>query len=142
MTRPERLAHVVINTTDLEQAERFYCEGLGMSPTGRQEGRMVFLYFGPPGEEPHPYYHDLAIFKVDQPAPDNFRQMSGVNHVALRMGTPEDVAEAAERLRSLGYRVLKEGVHKEDGYRYAYVQDPDRNVVELVCPTVETKARP
>jgi hypothetical protein len=30
-------------------------------------------------------------------------------------------------------------VHKEDGYRYTYVEDPDRNVLELVAPTELTK---
>ena len=34
MTRPQRVAHVVINVTDLEKSKRFYCDGLGMSATG------------------------------------------------------------------------------------------------------------
>lgn len=133
MVRPERVAHAVVNVTDLERAERFYCDGLGMSVTGRQVGHMVFLYFGPPGQAPHPYYHDLALFKVDQSAPDNFRQLTGVNHIALLMRSPEDVDKVADRLRQMDYRVLKQGTHSEDGYRYAYVEDPDRNVLELVA---------
>jgi len=72
---------------------------------------------------------------VDKAAPDDFRERSGVSHVALLMSSPEDVDAATERLRRAGHTILKgPAVHKEDGYRYSYVQDPDRNVLELVAP--------
>ena len=46
---------------------------------------------------------------------------------------------AAERLRGQGYPILKgPAVHKEDGYCYLYVEDPDKNVLELIAPTAET----
>lgn len=136
MVRPQRVAHVVMNVTDLDRARRFYCEGLGMTDTGAFEGQMLFLYFGEQGRAPHPYYHDLALYKVDRPAPEDFRRQSGVNHVALLMASPRDVDAATERLRELGFTVLKgPAVHKEDGYRYSYVEDPDRNVLELIAPT-------
>ena len=139
MTRPQRVAHVVINVTDLEQAERFYCEGLGMASTGRFDGQMTFLYFGDDGQAPHPFYHDIGLYKVDRAAPDDFRKASGVSHVALLMRSAEDVDAATDRLRRLGFSVLKgPAVHKEDGYRYTYVEDPDRNVLELVAPTEAT----
>ena len=139
MSRPLRLAHVVINVTDLERSRRFYCEGLGMTATGSFEGQMVFLYFGDEGGAPHPFYHDIGLYKVDKPSADDFRSRSGVSHVALLMRSPEDVDAATERLRAGGFTVLKgPAVHKEDGYRYTYVQDPDRNVLELVAPTEVT----
>lgn len=130
---------MVINVTDLERARRFYCDGLGMSATGSFEGQMVFLYFGEEGRAPHPFYHDIGLYKVDQAAADDFRARSGVSHVALLMRSPEDVDAATERLRGQGLTVLKgPDVHREDGYRYTYVQDPDRNVLELVAPTEAT----
>jgi catechol 2,3-dioxygenase len=141
MTRPQRVAHVVINVTNLERAERFYCEGLGMSATGRFDGQMTFLYFGDEGQAPHPFYHDIGLYKVDQSADDDFRKRSGVSHVALLMPSPQAVDAAAQRLRELDFEVLKgPAVHKEDGYRYVYVQDPDRNVLELIAPTDATEA--
>jgi catechol 2,3-dioxygenase len=139
MTRPQRVAHVVINVTDLERAERFYCEGLGMTPTGRLDGQMTFLYFGDEGHAPHRFYHDIGLYKVDRPADEDFRKRSGVSHVALLMPSPEAVDDTAERLRQLQFEVLKgPAVHKEDGYRYVYIQDPDRNVLELIAPTDAT----
>lgn len=136
MIRPLRVAHVVINVTDMEQAQRFYCDGLGMSATGSFDNQLIFLYFGETGQAPHPFYHDLALYKVGQPAAGDFRERSGVSHVALRMNRPEDVDAAAKHLQQLGFPALKgPGVHREDGYRYVYIQDPDRNVIELVAPT-------
>ena len=140
MIRPQRVAHVVINVTELAEARRFYCDGLGMNASGQFDGQMDFLYFGEPNQAPHPFYHDLALYRVDQPAAEDFRKRSGLNHVALLMQRPEDVDAAAERVRQLGFKVVKgPGVHKEDGYRYAYLQDPDRNIIELVAPTELTE---
>ena len=140
MTRPRRVAHVVINVTDLERAQRFYCDGLGMSVTGSFEGQMLFLYFGEPGAAPHPFFHDLGLYKVDEAAPEDFRKKSGVSHVDLLMPSAEAVEAATVRLREQGFRVLKgPSTHKEDGYRYTYVEDPDRNVLELVAPTELTE---
>jgi catechol 2,3-dioxygenase-like lactoylglutathione lyase family enzyme len=138
MVRPKRVAHVVVNVTDLERSQRFYCDGLGMAVTGEFPGQMVFLYFGEAGREPHPFYHDIGLYRVDRAAPEDFRKASGVGHVALLMVRQADVAEAAERLREQGFKVLKSGQHKEDGYTYCYVEDPDRNVIELVAPSDET----
>ena len=139
MKRPERVAHVVMNVTDLERAQQFYRDALGMSGTGGLDGQMIFLYFGEEGKAPHPFYHDLALYKVDQAAHDDFRKRSGVNHVALLMRTPDDVDAATQHIRQLGFRVLKgPDIHKEEGYRYAYIEDPDGNVLELVAPTDET----
>lgn len=139
-TRPQRVAHVVINVTDLERARRFYCDGLGMSVTGSFEGQMLFLYFGEPDRAPHPFFHDLGLYKVDQAAPDDFRKKSGVSHVALLMPSAEAVEAATARLREQGFNVLKgPATHKEDGYRYTYVEDPDRTVLELVAPTELTE---
>ncbi len=43
MARPKRVAHVVINVTDLERARRFYCEGLGMSETSASAAASATL---------------------------------------------------------------------------------------------------
>jgi catechol 2,3-dioxygenase-like lactoylglutathione lyase family enzyme len=139
MTRPQRVAHVVINVTDLERSERFYRDGLGMAETGRWPGQMLFLAFCEEGRAPHPFYHDIGLYKVDRPAAEDFRARSGVSHVALLMASADDVDALASRMRSADVPVLKgPAVHKEDGYRYAYVEDPDGNVLEFIAPTEET----
>ena len=61
-----------------------------------------------------------------------------MNHMALRLRTPEEVDRAAEFLRSKGITVVKgPQTHKEDRDRYLYFEDPDGNMIELVASTVE-----
>lgn len=61
-----------------------------------------------------------------------------MNHMALRLRTPNEVDRAAEYLQSKGVKVLKgPQTHKEDRDRYLYFEDPDGNMIELVASTVE-----
>jgi catechol 2,3-dioxygenase-like lactoylglutathione lyase family enzyme len=60
-----------------------------------------------------------------------------MNHVALRLASPEDVDHAAEYLAARGVKVLKGPLtHKEDNDRYLYFEDPDGNMIELVASTL------
>jgi len=61
-----------------------------------------------------------------------------MNHVALRLASPDEVDRAAEFLATKGIRVLKgPQTHKEDNDRYLYFEDPDGNMIELVASTLE-----
>jgi len=140
MIRPIDVAHVNLNVTDLERAIRFYTEVLGFKVTLRYEGAVAWLNFGQyrdgvggPGQG----FHDLALYAVQEPAPDDRRKRAGMNHVALRLAGPEEVDHAAEYLSARGVRVLKGPLtHKEDHDRYLYFEDPDGNMIELVASTL------
>ena len=61
-----------------------------------------------------------------------------MNHMALRLRTPDEVDRAAQHLQSHGVKVLKGPLtHKEDRDRYLYFEDPDGNMIELVASTVD-----
>lgn len=61
-----------------------------------------------------------------------------MNHLALRLRTPEEVDQAAAFLKENGVAILKgPQTHKEDRDRYLYFEDPDGNMIELVASTVE-----
>ena len=140
MIRPVGVAHVNINVTDLGRAERFYTEILGCKVVFKYEGTIIWLNFGQYKEGAGGLgqgFHDLALYKVPYPVPEDYRKRAGLNHVALRLRRPEDVDAAAEFLRSQNVNVLKgPHTHKEDGDRYLYLEDPDGNVIELVSSTV------
>ncbi len=140
MIRPSSVAHVTINVTDLDRAERFYSDILGCQVMLKYEGTIAWLNFGQYREGVGGLgqgFHDLALYKVPHPTAVDYRKRAGLNHVALRLRRPEDVDAAAEFLKSRNVEILKGPLtHKEDGDRYLYLNDPDGNVIELVSSTL------
>lgn len=131
------LAHVNINVTDIEKSEKFYAEILGLKVSSKYEGSIVWMNFGEYEEDQRQLaYHDIALFKVPNKVSEDYRKTAGLNHVAFRLPTPEDVDRAAEFLREKGVKILKGPItHKEDMDHCLYFEDPDRNVLELVSNT-------
>lgn len=141
MIKPIDVAHVNLNVTDLERSIRFYTEVLGFKVALQYEGAVAWLNLGQYREGVEGLgqgFHDLALYKVPSPAVEDYRTRAGMNHVALRLRTPGEVDQAAKELRAKGVNILKGPLtHKEDQDRYLYLEDPDRNVIELVASTVD-----
>ena len=141
MIQPVDLAHVNLNVTDLDRAIRFYTEILGFEVAFQYERSIAWLNFGQYQRGVGGIgnaFHDIALYRVPRSAPDDRRKRAGMNHMALRLRTPDEVDRAAEFLRSKGITVLKgPQTHKEDRDRYLYFEDPDGNMIELVASTVE-----
>ncbi|OFW28019.1 MAG: hypothetical protein A3J28_11020 [Acidobacteria bacterium RIFCSPLOWO2_12_FULL_60_22] len=131
------VAHVTLNVTDLDRAEKFYSELLGFRVSGKREGVIVWMNMGQFRDGDNLAFHNLGLYKVPQGAPEDYRKRAGMNHAAFRLRTPEELDRAAEFLRSNGVKVLKGPLtHSEDNDRYLYFEDPDGNVIELVASTL------
>lgn len=131
------VAHVMVNVTDIERSLKFYRDILGFTVSGDRQGAIVWMNIGQYKEGHNLAFHDFAIYQVPNGPADDFRKRPGLNHVAFRLNTPDEVDKAAEHLKANNVKVLKGPLtHDEDKDRYLYFEDPDGNVLELVASTL------
>lgn len=98
-----RLSHVCIKTTDLEKAERFYADLIGLVVTER-EPDAIYLRGVEEGQ-----HHSLVIKKGEGPR---------ACYVGYRVREPRDLDKMEELLNKLGLRYSK---FREKGVRDALI---------------------
>jgi catechol 2,3-dioxygenase-like lactoylglutathione lyase family enzyme len=111
--------HLRIDVADMDRAERFYAEALGLERIVRYEVENgVILQMGPGGAPPGV---ELWLEAGLEPRP------SKTEHLAFAV---EDVHGLVEHVRSLGYEVAREPwqIARET---VAFVLDPDGHLVEF-----------
>jgi catechol 2,3-dioxygenase-like lactoylglutathione lyase family enzyme len=125
----EHIVETAIYADDLQEAERFYHEILGLTLLGKESGRHVFFRAG----ENHVLlvFRPQATLKGDRLPPHGTR---GPGHLAFGIAAPD---LDAWRSRLLTHSVVIE--HEETwqrGGRSLYFRDPSGNSVELLTPGV------
>jgi catechol 2,3-dioxygenase-like lactoylglutathione lyase family enzyme len=123
------LVETAIYADDLEQAERFYVDVLGLQVLAKEEGRHVFFQVG--DRDVLLVFRPQATLEHGHLPPHGCR---GPGHFAMGIAT-DDVD--ARRLRLLANGVVIE--HEQGwplGGRSLYFRDPAGNSVELITPGV------
>ena len=107
--------HVHVHVDDIDRALGFYRAAFGAEEAFRVGDRLVFVRLG--GGE---------IFGLDA------RSATRRNpaHVGLRLAEGESLDAAVESIVRAGGSLLDRGEHVP-GVPYAYVADPDGNVIEV-----------
>lgn len=120
--RIESLGHVVLKVGDMERAEAFYRDVLGMSVCARREKPdMTFFTMG--------NHHDFAIAALGADADRPGKGSTGLAHVAFKIGDSIDVLrEAKAHLDDAGVRTVP--VDHEVTLSL-YFEDPDGNGIEV-----------
>ena len=118
-----RIGHVHLKVADLERAERFYTDVIGLTVKARYGSDAVFLAAGD-------YHHHLGLNTWQSkdgppPAPGT----TGLFHFAILMPTRRHLAEALVRLREAGWPLTGASDHLVS--EALYVNDPDGNGIEL-----------
>ena len=123
-----RLEHVAVWTQDLERLRAFYVEQLGATAgepyTNPRTGfRSYFLRFGEGAR--------IEIMSRPDVGPRGAGTPGGYAHIALALGSPQEVDALTRALRERGVPVVSGPRLTGDGYYESVVQDPDGNQIEL-----------
>ena len=123
---PPRVTVVTLGVSDLARSRRFYCEGLGFSPSSASNDHIVFLDAG--GVVLALYPRDL-LAKDAQLSPKG-SGFGGVT-VARNVGTKGEVDAALEAARKAGAKILKPAQEAFWGGYSGYFADPDGHPWEV-----------
>ena len=137
---PVRLHGVLeacVYSRDLDSAQRFYVDVLGLEPFAREAGRFVFFYAGPSNV--------FLVFNPDSSADSAHRPAvngahipphgaQGSSHVAFAV-TDADIETWRTRFANAHVEIEAEVTWPRGG-RSLYVRDPAGNSVELASPRI------
>lgn len=118
------IGHVHLKVADLDRAVAFYTEVLGFEVQTRMGDDAAFLSAGG-------YHHHIGLntweSKGGSPPP---RGTTGLYHFAIRYPTRAALARAVRSLLDAGIRI---GASDHGVSEAVYLEDPDRNGIELYC---------
>jgi catechol 2,3-dioxygenase-like lactoylglutathione lyase family enzyme len=119
----DRIDHIVLTVSDVEETSRFYSEVLGMQPVTFGEGRRG-LAFGGQKINLHKAGRELEP-KAARPAPGS---------ADFCLITLRSLNEVMDHLAASGVEVLQGPVEKAGArgpMRSVYIRDPDGNLGEI-----------
>jgi catechol 2,3-dioxygenase-like lactoylglutathione lyase family enzyme len=119
-----RVHFITLGVADLDEARRFYVDGLGWKPTMDVPGEVVFIQVGPGLL--------LALFGADDLDRDSGqtrdvagnRVATGPFSLAQNVDTPEEVDAILATAEAAGAVILKPGQLADFGAYHGYFADP------------------
>lgn len=116
---PDRLSHIVLNSTDMGASKSFYTDVLGFQVSDWYENdQMVFLRC-------NEMHHCIVL------TPGRW---TSLNHVAFEVASGDEVMRALGRMRRAGYDSMwGPGRHGPGGNVFCYFVDPAGNVIEYTA---------
>jgi catechol 2,3-dioxygenase-like lactoylglutathione lyase family enzyme len=119
---PQKLAHIVVNTPDIDRATAFYRDMLGFKISDWSEHIMSFLRC-------NPEHHSIAFNQAPHAA---------YNHTSWTMGSIDELFRAQGRVRAFGSPLMwGTGRHGPGSQVFNYFIEPSGYVVELIADGVE-----
>ncbi len=119
---PRKVAHCVLNTTDIDAAVAFYTRLLGLRVSDWSERQMVFL-------RTNPDHHVIAFNQHGWAAP---------NHVAYEVGGLDAFMRTIGRLKVAGHETAwGPGRHGPGDNAFAYYIDPAGLVPEVTAEVLQ-----
>lgn len=134
LVTPSAILESALYVTDLDAAERFYGDILGLEPLGKVEGRHLFFRCGP---------GVLLIFNAEAtripPAPDARLKVPphgavGEGHLCFA-ATADEIERWKAHLQAENIAVESEFEWPQGG-RSIYIRDPSGNSIEFAEPRI------
>lgn len=126
-----RIEHIAIWVKNLEAMKTFYTTYFQcfagekyINPTKKFES--YFLSF-----EAGSRLEIMQMPGIVQHSGDAGNQFIGLTHLAISVGSKENVDALTERLRSDGYTIVGEPRTTGDGYYESVILDPEQNRIEI-----------
>ena len=128
-----RIEHIALWTTDLERCKQFYVSYFGaVAGAGYVNSakgfESCFLSFTDGAR--------IEVMNTTALAPVAIEpgvQRMGLTHIALAVGSEQQVDALTQRLKNDGFPVLDGPRHTGDGYYESVILDPDGNRVEITA---------
>ena len=123
--------HIALWTTDLERSQQFYAKYFG-AHAGREYAnpskgfRSIFLSF-----EGGARIEVMQTSKLSPVVLEPGAERMGLTHIAISVGSVEQVDELTRRLKEDGFAILDGPRRTGDGYYESVALDPDGNRVEI-----------
>ena len=120
--RPKYLGHVNIYVRNVERSHKWYEDVLGLHTYDYMPGRAAFM------SADQEQSHEVALIQVGEDALLQQKKQVGLNHIAWRMGSLEDLAEMYQRLKAKNVPITVSDHTVSIG---VYFSDPDGNGLEV-----------
>jgi catechol 2,3-dioxygenase len=121
--RPKYLGHVNLYVRDADASRQWYEDVLGLHTYHHRPGRAAFM------SADLNQSHEVALIQLGPDAPLQQRGQVGLNHLAFRMESLEDLKDAYARLKEKAVRIDHISDH---GISLGiYFHDPDGNGLEV-----------
>lgn len=112
------IGHIHLHVGDLDEAKRFYCDGLGFDLVMKMANSALFISSGG-------YHHHIGLNiwngRNAQPLPDN---SVGMKYFTIIFPDDATRKERINKLKSLGYEVIEDND--------MFVKDPSNNYIKLI----------
>lgn len=124
---PSHLGHVNIYVRNAEASRQWYEAVLGLHTYDFRQGRAAFMSAN------RDESHEIALLEVGADAPGPQRGQVGLNHMAWRMASLDDLAEFYHNLKA--HEVPIQRVSDHGLSLGIYIEDPDGNGIEVYYET-------
>lgn len=121
--RPQYLGHVNLYVRDADLSRQWYEDVLGLHTYHHRPGKAAFM------SADLNQSHEVALMTVGADAPLQARGQVGLNHLAWRMESLDDLKDAYTRLKEKG--VPFDHISDHGISLGLYFRDPDGNGIEV-----------